>query len=141
MTKMQISLPSKFIFSTDIPTRIIDVHGVHISYETFISFLSEARFRFFRSLGYPNLTDIDGAGIILTDLSVVYLKQGYSGQTLRVDIGISEFASNGFQIVYRVSDAETGIEMVRAKTSHLFYDYQQQKVTMVPQDFKKKVSN
>jgi acyl-CoA thioesterase FadM len=40
-------------------------------------------------------------------------------------------------MVYRVSDAKTGVEIARAKTGHLYYNIQQQKVTAVPQDFKK----
>ena len=141
MARIQINLPSEFIFSTDIPIRIGDIDGLHLGYGSFFSFLSEARTRFFRSLGYTNLGDINGAAIILTDASIVYLKQGYYGQTLRVDIAANDFTSKGFDIVYRVSDAETGVEMARAKTGLLFYDYHQQKVTTIPLDFKKKFSN
>jgi acyl-CoA thioesterase FadM len=44
-------------------------------------------------------------------------------------------------MVYRVSDAETGIEIARAKTGFLLYNYQQQKVAKIPQDFREKFSN
>ena len=141
MARLQISLPSKFIFSTDITVRVGDINGVHLGYESFFSFLSEARVRFIRSLGYTNEGDIDGAGIILADVSIIYLKQGYYGQTLKVDIAANDFTSKGFDMVYRVSDAATGVEMARAKTGLVFYDYRQQKVTTIPPELKKKLSN
>ncbi len=140
MARIKISLPSEFVFSTDIPVRIGDINrGLHLGHESFFFILWEARTRFLCSFGYTE-TDISGAGLIITNAAIVYLKQGHYGQTLKVDIAVNDFTTRGFDMVYRISDAETGIEIARAKTGHLFYNYQQQKVTTIPHDFKKKFS-
>jgi acyl-CoA thioester hydrolase len=141
MARVQISLPDKFIFSTDISVRIDDVNGLHLGYESFFTYLSEARARFLRSLGYPDQGDIEGVSNIVADVSIVYMKQGYYGQTLKVEIGATDFSSKGFDMVYRISNAETGVEMVRAKTGLLFFDYKNQKVATIPPVLKKKLSN
>jgi acyl-CoA thioester hydrolase len=139
MARIRINLPGEFIFSTDIPVRIGDINrGMHLGHESFLVILEEARTRFLLSLGHTEL-DIYGAGLIMTDASIVYLKQGHYGQTLKVDIAANDFTSRGFDLVYRVSDAETGVELARAKTGHLLYNYQQQKVTTIPPNFREKI--
>jgi acyl-CoA thioesterase FadM len=141
MARIKISLPSEFVFSTEIPVRIGDINrGMHLGHESFLVILEEARVRFLHSIGYAE-SDISGAGLIMTDASIVYLKQGHYGQTLKVDIAVNDFTTRGFDMVYRVSDAETGVEIARAKTGFVLYDYKQQKVATIPQDFKKKFSN
>ncbi|MFC1958947.1 acyl-CoA thioesterase [Chloroflexota bacterium] len=141
MARIKISLPSEFLFSTDIPIRIGDINrGMHLGHESFLVIIEEARARFLHNFGYTE-SDINGVGLIMMDASIVYLKQAHYGQTLKVDIAVNDFTTRGFDMVYRVSDAETGVEIARAKTSFLLYSYQLQKVTTIPQDFKKKFSN
>lgn len=142
MSRTIINLPSEFIFSTDIPIRIGDInHGGHLGHDSFLIIIGEARMRFFRSLGYveSNMTNIEGAGLIMTDASIVYLRQGNYGQTLRVEIAINDFTTRSFDMVYRVSDRDTGVEMARAKTGFVFYDYQKQKVVAVSPSLKEKL--
>jgi acyl-CoA thioester hydrolase len=141
MARLKIDLPNEFIFSTDIPVRIRDINITgHIGHESFLVIIGEAHFRFLHSIGYME-SDNSRAGLIMKDTSIVYLKQGYYGQTLKVDIAVDDFTANGFDMVYRVSDTETGVELARAKIGFLLYDYQKQKVTTIPQDLKKKLSN
>ena len=138
MARIKISLPSEFIFSTDIPIRIGDINRrMHLGHESFLVVIEEARVRFLHTFGYAE-SDINSAGLIMIDASIVYLKQAHYGQTLKVDIAVNDFTSRGFDMVYRVSDAETGVEIARAKTGFFLYSYQLQKVTTIPKDFKRK---
>lgn len=140
MTRLKIDLPSNFIFSTDIPVRIGDMNrGMHLGHEIFLVIIEEARARLLSTFGYTD-TDINGMGLIMTDASIVYLNQVHYGQTLKVEIAVTDFSSRGFDIVYRVSDNKTGIESARAKTGVLLYDYKQQKVTTIPREFKNKLT-
>lgn len=139
MPRTTINLPSEFVFFTDIPIRIGDINrGMHLGHDSFFLIIEEARTRFFGSLGYAE-NNIEGAGLIMTDASIVYLKQGSYGQTLRIDIAVTDFTARAFDMVYRVSDRDTGVEMARAKTGFVFYDYQQQKVAVVPPTLKGKL--
>lgn len=141
MARIKINLPTKFIFSTDIPVRIGDINRRwHLSHGSFLIFIEEAGVRFLHNFGYTE-NDIGGAGLIMTDVSIVYLKQGHYGQTLKIDIAVNDFTVRGFDMVYKVSDAETRTEIARAKAGFLFYNYQQKKVTNIPKDFKRRFSN
>ncbi|MBI2980613.1 MAG: thioesterase family protein [Chloroflexi bacterium] len=141
MPRIEISLPAQFSFSTDIPIRISDINrGQHLGHTAVLVIIEEARFRFLNSLGYAE-RDSNGVGHIIADAGIVYKRQGYYGQTLKVEIAVTDFTTKGCDLVYKISDTSTGAEIARAKTGMLFYDYQQQKTVPVPADFKEKFSN
>ncbi|OGO35796.1 MAG: thioesterase [Chloroflexi bacterium RBG_16_57_8] len=139
MSRIQIDLPGEFVFSTEIPIMIGNINrGNHLAWDAVLSIMEEARIRFLNSLGFRD-ENVDGVSFIVVDAAIMYRRQGRHGQILRVEIAVTGFSSKGCDIVFRISDAGTGEEMVRAKTGVLFYDYRQQKVAPVPEEFKKKV--
>ncbi len=139
MARIKVTLPDKYAFSVDIPIRIGDINpGGHLSWDAMFNILDEAHVRFWNSL---NLTEIEGRGIsrIMADAGINYKRQAYHGQTLRVEIGIAELTARSFDLVYRVTDADNGDEIARAKTGFLCYDYRKQKVVPVPEELKSKL--
>lgn len=137
MARVKIPLPEKYIYSTDIPVRIDDINqGNHVSHVSFINIMQEARTRFFKS--FLGKIGPDELGHILTDLNIVYLRQGYYGQTMRVDIAITEITDKGYDLIYKITDAETGLELAHAKTGSLGFDYSLQKVVPITSEFKEK---
>lgn len=140
MPRIEIDLPEKYTFSTSIPIRIGDINrGRHLGHDAILPIMEEARQHFYKSLGYAE-TDIEGAALIIADVGIIYKKQGYYGQTLKIDLAVTELTSRGFELVYRISDNDTGDEMFTAKTGMLFYDYERQKVLPVPDGFRKKLA-
>jgi len=138
MARIKIDLPDNFIFSTEIPVLINNINrGNHLSYDSILPMMEETRIRFMHSLGYTR-ENISGAAFIVTDVGVVYKKQGRHGQILRLELALSDFTSKGLDIIYRISDADTGEEIARAKTGILFFDYQKQKVVPVPEEFRER---
>jgi acyl-CoA thioester hydrolase len=138
MARTEIKLPDKFDFSTEVSIRIGDINrAMHMGHERFLVIIEEARAQFLRKYGYTEI-DVKGAGLIMTDACIVYLKQALYGQTLRVDIAITSVTSRGFDMVYRVSDSKTGEESARMKTGFLFFDYAKQKIGLTPQAFRDK---
>ena len=140
MARIEIQIPERFIFSTEVPIRIGDINrGRHLAHDAVLSILEEARVRFMTSLGYKD-ENINGVGLITVDAGVIYKKQGFYGQTLRIELALADFTRKGCDIIYRMTNAETGEEMVRAKNGMLFYDYRLQKVTEVPAEFRQKIA-
>jgi acyl-CoA thioester hydrolase len=138
MARIKIDLPGKFVFSTEIPILINTINrGNHMSFDSVLSMMEEARIRFMNSLGYEQ-ENIDKASFIVVDVAVIYRRQGRHGQILKVEIAPADFGSKGLDFIYRISDTATGEEIARAKTGILFYDYAQQKVVAVPESFRKK---
>ena len=141
MARIQIDLPKEFAFSTEIPIMIGSINrGNHLAWHAALSIFEEARIRFLDSLGFKD-ENVDGMSFIVVDAGIMYLKQGRQGQLVKVEVTVGEFSSKGCDMLFRMSNAATGEEMVRAKTGVLFYDYRQQKVIPVPEVFKTRVLN
>jgi acyl-CoA thioester hydrolase len=139
MARIKINIPEQFHFSTNIPVRTGDVNRAeHVSWNSMFDILEEANVRFWKSL---NAWEKEGERVsrITVDAGINYSHQAYHGQTLKVEIAASEMTEKGFDLVYRVSDADTGTEIARAKAGMLCFDYDKQKVTSVPEDLKRKL--
>jgi acyl-CoA thioester hydrolase len=138
MARIEIATPAAYVYTTDIPIRIGDINrGNHLAHDAVLAIMEEARTRFIRSLGSAD-ERIDSTSLIVVDAGIIYRKQGFYGQTLRVEIALADFSRKGCDIIFRISNAETGDEMVRAKTGVLFFNYREQKVAPVPEAFRKR---
>jgi acyl-CoA thioester hydrolase len=136
MARIEIASPTSYVYATDIPIRIGDINrGRHLAHDAVLAIMEEARVRFVKSLGYAD-ESIEGTGFIVVDAGVIYRKQAFYGQTLRVEIALADFSRKGCDIIFSISDAGSGDEIVRAKTGILFYNYRDQKVAAVPESFR-----
>lgn len=138
MPRVNIALPQSFIFSTEIPLYIGHInYGGHLDNAQLLSIVSEARVRFFKSLGYTEL-DIEGCGIVVVDAAVQYKAEAFHGEVMVVEMTPDDFNKYGFDLLYRVQDRASGREVARGKTGILFFDYAQRKVTAIPQPFRQR---
>lgn len=135
MARVHITLPEQFIFSTRIPLYISHInYGGHLDNAQLLGVVSEARVRFFKSLGFTEL-DVAGSGIVVADAAVQYKAEAFHGEVMVVDMAPAEFHKYGCDLVYRISDEASGREVARGKTGILFFDYQARKVAPVPEAF------
>jgi len=104
MARINIKLPDKFVYSTQIELRISDINlGGHLAHDSILSITHEARVRFLRSLGYTE-GNIEGPGLILSDAALVYKSEAFYGQTLLVEIAVTDFSKYGCDLIYKLSD-------------------------------------
>jgi acyl-CoA thioester hydrolase len=125
------------MFTHELDVRVSDLnYGNHLGHDSLISLLHEARVRFLLHFGMEE-RNIDGVGILLVDLAVTYRAQVFHGQVLRVDVTIGEVGARGCDLVYRVTDRDSGGVVALAKTGIVFYDYQEKKVAGIPASFRR----
>ena len=135
MARIKIELPDRFAFSTEVPIHIgLINYGHHLDNAALLSLASEARVRFFKSLGYTEL-DVDGVGIVVADAAVQYKSEAFHGEVLVFEMAPDDFNKYGCDLVWRATDKASGREVARGKTGIIFYDYQQRKATPVPAGF------
>lgn len=135
MARIKIELPDRFAFSTEVPIHIgLINYGHHLDNAALLSLVSEARVRFFKSLGYTEL-DVDGVGIVVADAAVQYKSEAFHGEVLVFEMAPDDFNKYGCDLVWRATDKASGREVARGKTGIIFYDYQQRKATPVPAGF------
>ena len=135
MARIKIDLPESFTFSTEIPIYIGHInYGHHLDNAQLISLVSEARVRYFKSMGYSEL-DVEGVGIVVADVAAQYRSEAFHGETLRVDMTANDFNKYGCDLVWRLSDQASGREVARGKHGIIFFDYTARKATSVPRAF------
>lgn len=135
MPRIQIELPVRFSFSTEIPLYIGHInYGNHLDNAALISLVSEARVRFFKAFGYSEL-DVEGLGIVVADAAVQYRSEAFHGETLCFDMGADDFNKYGCDLVWRVSEKTSGREVARGKTGIVFFDYTRRQRALLPSAF------
>jgi len=64
MPRVELELPERFQFVTEIPLRITDInYGGHLGNDALLSLLHEARVQFLRQYGFTEM-NVDGRSII-----------------------------------------------------------------------------
>lgn len=139
MPRIKIELPKKFIYKTEIPIRITDInYGGHLGNDSLLSIIHEARVRFLKHLSYSE-SDVEGNGIIMIDAAVQFKSEGFYGDELVIEIAVNDFTGIGCDIVYVLTNKNSGKEIALAKTGIVFFNYEKRKTAPVPAEFKKKI--
>src|SRR5690242_9184099 len=90
MARIEIALPERFLFTTELPIRIGDVnYGGHLGNDAALAFAHEARVRFLAAHGWTEL-DLAGVGILMVDAALTYRAEGRWGMVLRVEVGTGD---------------------------------------------------
>jgi len=141
MPRIQFQLPEQFVFSTDIQIYISHVNqGGHLDNAQLLTLVSEARVRFFKSLGYTE-GNVAGFPIVVGDMVAQYKSEGFHGETMRVSMVPQDFNKYGFDLVYRMECLDTAREVARGKIGIVFIDRATRQVAQVPVEFLGKVQN
>lgn len=140
MSRIQFELPDHFIFATDIQIYISHVNqGGHLDNAQLLTLVSEARVRFFKSLGYTE-GNVAGYPIVVGDIVAQYKSEGFHGETMRVSMVPRDYNPYGFDLVYRMECLDSHREVARGKIGIVFIDRGTRKVTPVPQEFLTRVN-
>ncbi|MEM7008702.1 MAG: thioesterase family protein [Thermodesulfobacteriota bacterium] len=136
MARIKIHPPRKFDFSTDISLRISDInYGGHLGHDSILSLAHEARVRLFAKYGFTEL-DAFGPSIILSDVAIYYKSEGFYGDVVTVEIAVCDYLKYGCDLVYRLTNKESGKVVAVLKTGIVFIYYDKHEVATVPEEFK-----
>jgi YbgC/YbaW family acyl-CoA thioester hydrolase len=127
-------MPENYQFSTTINVRITDLnYGNHLANDSLLSIIHEARVRFLKHYGYTEL-DIEGIGIMMADVVIIYKAQSYYGDCLKIEIAIGNISKKSCDFFYRITRDDNKV-IALCKTTVVFYNYQTQKPAPIPQGF------
>ena len=140
MARVKLELPENYQFETSLKVRITDInYGGHLGNDSVLSLIHEARFRYFKSLGYQDELHIDGFGTIQSDTVIVYKGEAFHGDEIKIGIAIDDISRKSFDLLYLLSCGDK--EIARAKTGIVMYDYANGKVCNIPENFLNKIQN
>jgi acyl-CoA thioesterase FadM len=138
MARVKLQVPADLPFRTEIPIRISDInYGGHLGNDAVLSIVHEARIQYLKYLGYSEL-DIEGAGVMMTDAVIVYSSEGFYGDVLIIEAGVTDFQLTNCDFVFRLINKLTGKEIAHAKTGIAFFNRQTRKISPLPDTFRQK---
>ncbi len=142
MARLQLSLPSKFVFTTQLVVRVSDLnYGGHVGNDRVLSLMQEARIQFYRHLGFESEISFDGSvGQIISDAAVIYKSESFLGDHLEIQIAVADFNKYGFDLLYLITNVTSGKEVARGKTGIVCFDYEKRKVAPIPEVLMSKLS-
>jgi len=133
MARTKIILPEKFNFSTLLKVRIDDInYGGHLGNVSIAGFIHEARFQFFKAMGYKDEISVEGVGTIQADLQINYRSEAFHGDEIKIEVAVIETSRVSFDLVYRLTNSATAKEIALAKTTIVTFDYELNKKISVP---------
>ena len=135
MPRIQITPPERFVFTTDIQIYISHVNqGGHLDNAQLLTLVSEARVRFFKSLGHRE-SDVAGHPIVVGDIVAQYKSEGFHGETMRVSMVPQDHNPYGFDLAYRMEELTSQREVARGKIGIVFINRDTRRVAPVPESF------
>ncbi|GAA0539097.1 acyl-CoA thioesterase [Chitinophaga japonensis] len=138
MARIKLTLPGTFGFKTRIPVRIQDLnYGRHVGNDAILSIIHEARIQYLASQELKEVND-DGTGLIMADVAVIYKGEGFYGDIFEVEVAAAEYTATGFDLYYRITALrdDATVLIAEAKTGMVCFDYEQHKVTRLPDTWK-----
>ena len=135
MARVSIDMPEHYTFNTELAVRVNDTNGGHMSNYAVLALINEARLHFLAVHGYNE------DHIIMTDSDIIYKGEGFYGDILSFDIAAGDFNKYGCDIFYNITNKKTGAAIAHAKTGLVYFDYQQQKVSALPDDWRKALTS
>ncbi len=139
MARVEIPELDKYAFTVELPIMLAHINrGDHLGNEHLIAFLNEARVQYMSASGVPEFTEA-GPTMINADLAVIYKSEARYGERLRIEMAATDFNKYGCDVVYRISSTADQRLIALAKTAHLHYDANNQKLLLSPEGFREKL--
>lgn len=138
MPRIKIVTPTKTVGKAEIRVRITDInYGKHLGNDSLISIIHESRVQWLAGLGYTEL-NIEGTSIIMNELAVNYLNESFYGDLLNIELSVGEIGTSNFELFYNVTTTRNNvyINIAKAKTGIVFFDYELKKVIAIPSAFR-----
>lgn len=131
----------KVIFSTTIDVSIRDInYGRHLGHDALVSLLHEVRVQFLCTHGFTEF-DIAGSSILVKTLLVDYMKEAFYGEKLNFCLGIEYSSKTSIQMIYAVKNSVNNVRIASAVTTLVFFDFNNNKISRIPDEFLKIIGN
>jgi acyl-CoA thioesterase FadM len=137
MARIKLKFPVGNAKQIEIKVRISDInYGNHLGNDSLVTILHEARIQWLQTGGFTE-KNIGDTGLILNELVVNYLNEGFYGDLFQINILPGEISNMGFEIYYRIDAIrnEQKINIGIAKTGMVCFDYEIRKPKLIPTEF------
>lgn len=140
MPKIKLKKQEFYEFDYDRVLQVRDInYGGHLGNDSLVSIVHEARIDLLNKLGLTELNlGQESIGIIMADLAVNYLGEGFLLDKIKVLSHIDEISSVSFRIFCHVIKNDETIAL--AETGIIAFDYKERAIADIPEIFIKRLT-
>lgn len=141
MPKIRLKKQPEYKFSYSRTVRVGDInYGNHLSNDSVVTILHEARIDLLQKLGVSELDIGDGrTGLIMGDIAVNFKNQSYMFDELTVYSQIDEIQNASFRVFHKITRDDTTIAL--AETGIITFDYKTNSIGEIPESFINKLES
>lgn len=142
MPRIKIEISGRPLTKVSLPVRITDInYGNHTGNDALVGLIQEARMAWLNTYNYTEL-DIGGKGLIMSGLAIEFKNESFYADVLEIQLYAEEITKKSFNLLYAVSTTRNNnkIEIAKAKTEMVCFDYTLKQVASLPDAFMKILS-
>ena len=135
MPKIKLKKQKSYEFEYKVTLQVRDInYGGHLSNDALVGIIHEARINLLNTLGCSELDLGDKkTGIIMSDLAVNYLGEGFMFDEITVYSHIDEISNASFRIFHNIIKQDKTIAY--AETGIIAFDYDVRQIVEIPDTF------
>jgi acyl-CoA thioesterase FadM len=139
MPRVKIKPPERWLFTCSLHVRVTDLnYGNHLANDKLLAYAQEARIQFLQSMGASEM-DFFGTSMIQGDAAIMYQSEGFLGNEIEIEVSVDDLSNSSFDLVYQMKNLTTDKPLALVKTRIVCFNYEERKVTPVPELFKSNV--
>ncbi len=125
-----------FVFETVMRVRNTEIDvGQHLTLESLITLLAEARARFLYSRGIKEINS-DYQGLIISNLQLNVISRVRAREELLFEVGVEQISDKSGDMAIKVTRMYDGSLVAKARKSFIQYDYRSNKAISFHDDIK-----
>jgi len=135
MPRVKLKEQPTYEFTHTLTVRVTDLnYANHLSNDAVIRLVHEARVQLLNTLGCHEL-NLDGykTGIIMVDLVVNFLQEGFLFDTLEIESHVGDIGRKSFRLYHRINKAGTPLALI--ETGFVAFNYTARKTVPIPDTF------
>lgn len=126
--------PNSYAFTQRVRYAETDGMGV-VWHGNYLLWFEVGRVETLRAIGYPySRLEREGFGLPVTEVGLHYMRPARFDDLLRIEVSLADLKSRMFRIRYRITNDETGDEIVTGFTEHICW--KSGVVTLLPQELR-----
>lgn len=139
MARLHLEMPSTYLYQLTVKVRIDDLnYGNHLSNDTYMKYMHEARIQFLNHLGLSEM-NIGGCSIIMGEAAIRFQQECFYGEELQIAITAANFGTKSFDFFYRFTKSTDQSAVCEARTGMVCFDYPSRKSMPIPESYKQTI--
>ncbi|UCF62269.1 MAG: acyl-CoA thioesterase [Anaerolineaceae bacterium] len=131
---------SEYRFYHPIEIRYADLDAQrHVNNACYLTYMEQARLKYFQSLDLWDGADFDNIGVILVEQSCTYKSPIAYGQPIHVGVRVIRLGNKSLELTVSIRDRDTDQEMATGRTVLVAYDYVAEKSQSIPERWRETI--